>query len=71
MLRLSDEVMSVVDLNPNKDWKFIPVTAQEIVPPEFLKGYKPDVIIAMNQNYITEIESLLISFGLKTALVCA
>jgi SAM-dependent methyltransferase len=45
----------VVDINPHKQGGFIPGTGQEIVPPEFLKEYRPEVVIVMNPNYREEI----------------
>jgi hypothetical protein len=34
----------------------MPVTGQEIVSPDFLGEYKPDVVIVMNSVYVEEIK---------------
>jgi len=54
----------VVDINPNKQGMYIPGTGQKIVPPDFLKKYKPDVIIIMNPIYKNEIQELVNKLGL-------
>ncbi len=48
----------LVDINPRKVGKFIPGTGQEIVPPQFLRTYQPDVVIVMNPNYRGEIADM-------------
>jgi SAM-dependent methyltransferase len=55
----------VVDINPHKQGKFIPGTGQEIVPPEFLKAYRPEVVIVLNPNYREEIELQVERLGLQ------
>jgi 2-polyprenyl-3-methyl-5-hydroxy-6-metoxy-1,4-benzoquinol methylase len=55
----------VVDINPHKQGKFIPGTGQEIVPPEFLKEYRPEAVIVMNPNYREEIELQVERLGLQ------
>ncbi|RJQ16367.1 MAG: methyltransferase domain-containing protein [Nitrospiraceae bacterium] len=54
-LGVKDESRYVVDINPHKHGKYIPGTGQEIVPPEFLSEYKPEIIVVMNPVYIDEI----------------
>ena len=49
----------MVDINPNKQGMYIPGTSQSIVPPEFLKEFKPDVIIIMNPVYKNEIQETI------------
>ena len=49
----------VVDINPNKQGMYIPGTGQSIVPPEYLKEYKPEVIIIMNPIYKNEIQETI------------
>jgi len=45
----------VVDINPGRTGKYLPGTAQQVVPPEFLIEYKPDVVIITNPTYQFEI----------------
>ncbi len=54
----------VVDINPNRQGKFLPLTGQQVVSPEFLKTYKPDVVIATNSTFAPEIERQLRALGL-------
>ncbi len=54
----------VVDLNPHKHGRFVPGTGQQVVSPDFLKEYKPDQVIVMNEVYLTEIEAMLSDMGL-------
>jgi len=55
-----------VDINPHKQGMYIPGTGQKIVPPEFLRGYRPDVIIIMNPIYKKEIRDFTKSLGIET-----
>jgi hypothetical protein len=55
-LGVHDEVEYVVDINPYRVGKFLPVTGQRIVSPAFLRDYRPDNVIIMNPIYRSEIE---------------
>jgi SAM-dependent methyltransferase len=68
-LGLGNEIEYVVDINPYRQGKFMAGTGQEIVAPQFLATYKPDVAIAMNPVYKTEIKSDLQKLGLPTAVL--
>lgn len=59
----------IVDVNPHKCGLYIPGTAQKVVSPEFLKVYKPDVLLIANPNYREEIGRLVSTFGLAPDLV--
>ena len=56
MLKIRDEIQFAVDINPRKHGMYIAGTGQEIVPPEFLRKYKPDIVIVMNTIYKNEIQ---------------
>ncbi len=47
----------VVDINGFRQGHFMAGTGQEIVSPEFLAEYKPDVVVIMNPMYRAEIEA--------------
>lgn len=66
-----DYIKYAVDINPNKQGKFVAGTGQEIVSPEFLKEYKPDVVILMNLVYKDEIKKMLDDLGLSAEILCA
>jgi hypothetical protein len=67
-LDLRNEIEYVVDINPFRQGKFMAGTGQEIVSPQFLAEYKPDVAIAMNPIYQNEIQSDLQQMGLPTVV---
>ena len=48
-----------VDINPRKRGRFVPGTGQEVVSPDFLKNFQPQIIILMNQLYEKEIQAEL------------
>lgn len=52
------EIDYAVDINPKKQGMYIPGTGQKIVPPEFLRKYRPDMIIIMNSIYKGEIRDM-------------
>lgn len=59
----------VVDINPHKSGSFMAGTGQEIVQPEILREYRPDVVIIMNAIYRPEISAQLMTLGLEPLLV--
>ena len=64
-----DQIKYVVDVNPNKQGKYIPGGGQEVVPPDFLKTQKVDRIIAMNAAYRDEIAAKLQELGCEAELL--
>ena len=58
-----------VDINPYRKGYFMPGTGQEIVEPEFLSIYRPEVVIAMNSIYTSEIESDLKRHGVDAIVM--
>lgn len=61
----------VVDINPRKHGKFVAGTGQQIVAPDFLRGYRPDLVVAMNPIYADEIRRQLGGLGVEAELLCA
>jgi len=68
-LGIKEEVEYVIDVNPYRHGKFIPGVGKEVMPPEFLKEYKPDVIIVMNSVYCKEIQKGLSQMNLDPEVV--
>lgn len=64
-----NELEYVVDINPYRQGSYMAGTGQEIVSPEFLQNYKPDVVILMNPIYLKEIENELRSMGLEPEIL--
>lgn len=48
-----------VDINKEKQGKYIPVTGQLIISPEEAKAFNPELIIISNLNYLSEIRALM------------
>jgi SAM-dependent methyltransferase len=68
-LGVKNEIEYVVDINPYRHDKFIPGAGKKIVPPEFLKKYRPDLTIVMNQAYFNEIKQMLNEMNVETDLL--
>lgn len=68
-LGIEDEVACVVDINPYKQGKYQAGTGHQIISPKDLRGYQPDVIIAMNPVYCEEIQNDLDDLGVGADLV--
>jgi SAM-dependent methyltransferase len=64
-LGIKDEIEYVVDINPNRHGKFIAGVGKQIVSPEFVRNYRPDVVIVMNPIYCNEIKQMLEKMGLS------
>jgi hypothetical protein len=45
--------------------KFVAGSGSKIVPPQFLTGYQPDIVIIMNPNYQGEIQNQLKDLGVR------
>jgi SAM-dependent methyltransferase len=65
---IRDEIEFIVDINPHRQGKYLPGSGKLIVAPNFLKEYRPDVVIAMNPIYLDEIRSDLNGLGLHPQL---
>jgi len=59
----------VVDINPNKQGKFIPGTGHPIHPPAHLQKFPATGILLMNPNYFSEIRDQMESLGLDIPLI--
>ena len=66
---IRNEIEYVVDINPFKHGKFLAGTGHEIVAPQFLTQYKPDVVVAMNPIYRNEIQHSLSGMHLPAKLL--
>jgi SAM-dependent methyltransferase len=68
---VGEEIEYLVDINPYRHGKFVPGSGKQIVGPEFLAQYRPDLVIAMNPIYRAEIARDLNRLGCKDAQLCA
>jgi ABC-type Fe3+-hydroxamate transport system substrate-binding protein len=58
-----------VDINPYRQGTFMAGTGQAIVAPEYLKSYRPDIVIVMNSVYREEIRHNLSQMKLNPAIL--
>lgn len=69
-LGITDEIEYVIDINPYRHGLFIPGSGKKIMAPEFLKKYRPDLVIVMNPIYFNEIKSQLNEMNVITDVLC-
>ena len=68
-LGIEAEVEYVIDINPHKHGTFLPGSGHEVVGPERLKEYQPDVVIVMNPIYSDEIRDMLGGMGVSAEMM--
>ena len=68
-LDVHDEIEFIVDINPLRHGKFIPGVGKQIMSPDSLRTYKPDVVIVMNPVYLEEIQQDLCKMNLFPKLI--
>ena len=68
-LGVKDEIEYVIDINPFRHGKYLPGIGKKVMPPEFLRNYKPDVVIVMNPIYYAEIRQRLDDMDLTTEVM--
>jgi SAM-dependent methyltransferase len=59
----------VVDINPNKQGRFLPGSAHRILQPQSLGGLPVRSVVLLNPNYRDEVSALLNQLGLNISLV--
>jgi len=69
MLKTQKQVEYVVDVNPRKQGKFLAGSGQQIVPPDFLQDFQPDLILLMNPIYREEVQSMVDDLGVKATIM--
>ena len=67
-LKVGDAIEYAVDINPHRQGRYLPGTAQRIVPPEFLREYRPDLVILMNPIYVAEVQREVDRMGLAAKI---
>ncbi len=71
MLKIQDQVKYAVDINPRKEGTYMAGSGQQIVSPQFLKSYQPDLVIVINPIYMNEIKEMVHSLGLTPQFLAA
>jgi SAM-dependent methyltransferase len=69
ILNIQQRMPYIVDINPTRVGKFLPGTGQEVVAPEFLIQYKPDVVIITNSTYKDEIQKHVAQLGVTCRFI--
>jgi SAM-dependent methyltransferase len=62
---------AVVDVNPRKWGRYLPVTAHRVSDPETLRELRPTAVIITNPSYRTEIAAHLARLGVEAELLAA
>lgn len=70
-LGLDDDIDAVVDINPRKHGRFLPGSGHEVLAPAQLVDRPPDVVVAMNPVYLTEIRDDLAARSLFPEVLAA
>ena len=65
-LDTKDTIQYVADINPNRQGQYIGGSGQQIVAPEFLTEYQPDIIVITNPLYEGEIKAQVSALGLSS-----
>lgn len=60
----AQHIAAVVDVNPAKQGKFMPLTGHQVLAPNALKTIRPKTVVVMNPNYKSEIAAMLTGMGL-------
>ena len=68
LLKTQDAIEYAVDVNPRKQGMYVAGSGQQIVPPEFLRQYQPDLVIVMNPIYEQEIRQAIANLDCKSKL---
>ncbi len=64
-IKPQNQIQFVVDINPNRQGSHIPGTAQEIIAPEQLVGFRPDLIVLTNPIYESEIRNQVAELNIE------
>ena len=66
---LADEIDTVVDINPMRQGKYLPVSGHRIVAPDVLAERPPDTVLIMNGIYREEIAADLKRMGIEPEIL--
>jgi len=69
-MKTSTDIDYIVDVNPQKQGKYIPGTGQQVVAPEFLSSHTPDTILIANEIYRDEIIKNVIKLDISPQFTC-
>ena len=64
-LEIKDEIPYVIDINPKRQGKFMPITGQPVMPAEFVQEYQPEMVVITNSTYENEIKQAISDMGVQ------
>jgi hypothetical protein len=67
----SHRLAGVVDVNPRKWGRYLPVTGHRVDSPESLRGLRPEAVIITNPSYAGEIAAALADLGVQAQILTA
>jgi SAM-dependent methyltransferase len=67
--KVGDAIEYGVDINPQRQGRFLPATGQQIVAPDFLRKYQPDYVILMNPIYVPEVRKDLAKMSVNAQVL--
>ena len=70
-LDTADLIPYVLEINPRRQGKYIPGSAQKVVAPEFMAEYRPDVVIITNALYEQEMKQQAAALGVDCKFLIA
>ncbi len=70
-LDTAEAIPFVVEINPDKQGKYVPGSGQGIVPPEFMADYQPDKVIITNALYEKEMKQQAKDLGVTCDFIVA
>lgn len=62
---------AVVDLNPSKWHRYLPIAGHEVIPASELPGRDVSSVVLTNPNYENEVATHLSQIGMRVDLICA
>ncbi len=68
-LQVDEAVEYVVDINPRRQGSYLAGTGHQIIGPDLLRDFQPDVVFVMNPNYCQEIQQELDRMHLSGELI--
>jgi SAM-dependent methyltransferase len=68
-LKTGNAIEYAVDINPQRQGRYLPPAGQKIVAPGFLREYRPDYVILMNPIYVPEVQAELDRMSLSTEVL--
>ena len=69
LMESASAIDSMVDINPNKQGRFVPGTGHQVIAPEKLRARPPNVIIVMNPVYMSEIKNMIHALDIEAEIV--